>query len=239
MFIFIVRSIITYFILFIILRIMGKRQVAELQPFELVITLMLAELAVLPMQETGLSLFNGIVPLITLVTIHYLLSLLGRKSIFFRKVICGQPVIVINPNGVQYKKLKELNMNINELQESLRNAGYFSFEQIAYAIVETNGKISVLPKSMYREIQPNDIHLKVKKEALDVSLIIDGKILKRNLVRCNVKEKTLIKELKKAGIFNIKDVLFVSINQNGNFYIQPKNLKYKTSSICYKGGVLK
>ena len=108
MFIFIIRSIITYFVLFIIIRLMGKRQIGELQPFELVITLMLAELAVLPMQETGMSLINGIVPLITLVSLHFFISFLARKSLLARKVIDGNPIIIINPDGIQFEKIKKI-----------------------------------------------------------------------------------------------------------------------------------
>jgi uncharacterized membrane protein YcaP (DUF421 family) len=239
MFIFIVRSIITYFILFVILRIMGKRQVGELQPFELVITLMVAELAILPMQETGLSLVNGIVPLLTLVTIHFFLSFLSRKSIFARKLVCGNPIIVINPNGIQYERLKDLNMNISDLQESLRGAGYFNFDEIAYAIVETNGKLSVLPKSATRPITPNDLNKKVQPASVDMALLIDGVLLKNNMQLCNVSEKTIVKHLKKAGIKRKKDVLLVSINSNGTLYIQPKHAPYKTYQVSYKGGMLK
>ncbi|PKK95966.1 MAG: hypothetical protein CVV59_00965 [Tenericutes bacterium HGW-Tenericutes-4] len=237
--IFIIRSIITYFILFFILRIMGKRQVGELQPFELVITLMLAELAILPMQETGLSLVNGIVPLLTLVTIHFLLSFLSRKSIFARKIVCGNPVIVINPDGIQFKKLKDLNMNINELQEALRGAGYFTFKEVAYAIIETNGKLSVLPKSMYRPTTPADFNKTVEPSSIDMTLMIDGTLLKNNMKQCNVSEKFVVQYLKKAGIKRKKDCLLVSINNNGLLYIQPKYAPYKTYEVSYKGGVLK
>lgn len=239
MFIFIIRSIITYFILFVILRIMGKRQVGELQPFELVITLMLAELAILPMQETGLSLVNGVVPLLTLVTIHFFLSFLSRKSIVIRKLVCGNPVIVINPNGIQFDRLKDLNMNINDLQEALRGAGYFNFDEIAYAVVETNGKLSILPKSAFRPATPNDLHKNVSPASMDMALLIDGKLLKNNMQQCNVTEKTIVHYLKKTHIKNKKDCLLVSVNSSGTLYIQPKRAPYKTYQINYKGGILK
>jgi len=239
MFIYIVRSTITYFILFFILRVMGKRQVGELQPFELVITLILAELATLPMQETGLSLINGIVPLLTLVTIHFLISFLSRKSFFARKIICGKPVIIINPNGIQYEKLKELNMNINDLQEALRGAGYFTFEEIEYAIIETNGKLSVLPRSLERPANPKDFKLKPEKATLDVALIIDGKIIKANLKKLKVTEKFLYKYLKKANIKELKELLLVTLSTNGSLFIQPKNASTITFQTSLKGGVLK
>lgn len=235
MFIFIIRSVITYFILFAILRVMGKRQVGELQPFELVITLMLAELAILPMQETGLSLVNGIVPLLTLVIIHFLISFVSRKSYVARKIVCGKPIIVINRNGIQFKQLKELNMNINDLQEALRGAGYFNFNEIEYAIIETNGKLSVLPKSANRPLSPQDIQLKIEKSVPDVALIIDGKLIKNNFKKLNAKPKFIFKYLKKAGIASLNELLLVTLNANGDVFIQPKNNKCLTFKTNFKG----
>lgn len=239
MFIFIIRSTIIYFILFFIIRLMGKRQIGELQPFELLITLVIADLAVLPMQETGLSLINGIVPLIMLVSIHFFISFLARKSFLARRIIDGKPAIVINPDGIQFEKLKELNLNINELQESLRGAGYFHFDEVEYAIIETNGKISILPKSQRRPLSPKDIDLKPEPASIEVALIIDGKIMEKNLIKTNVDEKLLLKYLKKAQINDIKDVLVVTMSTNGVLYLQPKKGKCKVFNTKYKGGAIK
>ena len=193
MFIFIIRSTIIYFILFFVIRLMGKRQIGELQPFELVITLVIADLAVLPMQETGLSLINGIVPLIMLVSIHFFISYLARKSFLGRRIIDGKPAIVINPDGIQFEKLKELNLNINELQESLRASGYFHFDEVEYAIIETNGKMSIMPKSERRAVSPKDIELKPEPASIDVALVIDGKIMQKILEKLKGKKKFFIK----------------------------------------------
>src|SRR5690606_14932664 len=119
----------------ILLRIMGKRQIGEMQPYELVITLIIADLATVPMSETALPILHGIIPLVTLCIIHYFLSFLTRKSLYIRKLINGKPVIVIGPNGIDYSALKMLNMNFSDLQESLRTAGYFNLEEVLYAIV--------------------------------------------------------------------------------------------------------
>ena len=239
MFIFIIRSIITYIILFVIIRLMGKRQIGELQPFELVITLMLAELAILPMQETGMSLVNGIVPLLILVSIHFSMSFIARKSFWARKIIDGTPTIIINPDGIQFKKLKELNLNINDLQESLRALGYFNFDEIEYAIIETNGKLSILPKSQNRPTTPEDFKLTPKEANLDVAIIIDGKMLKSNLVKLGISQKFLIKYLTKANVRKLKELLVVTISTTGTLFIQPKVGKCTVFETHHKGGILK
>ena len=140
MFTLIARCVIIYTIVLIVFRLMGKRQLGELQPFEFVITLIVADLATLPMADTAIPLIHGIVPLITLLLIHFALSLFMRKSIFFRKLISGKPVIIISPKGIDYENLKKLNLNLNDVQESLRTLNYYNFDDIQYAIVETNGK---------------------------------------------------------------------------------------------------
>lgn len=239
MFIFIIRSTVIYFILFFVVRLMGKRQIGELQPFELVITLVIADLAVLPMQETGLSLINGIVPLVMLVSIHFFISFLARKSFLARRVIDGKPIIVINPDGIQFDKLKELNLNINELQESLRSAGYFHFDEVEYAIIETNGKMSIMPKTERRAVSPKDLDLKPDKASLDLTLVIDGKIMQKNLNKLNFKESLLIKYLNKAKITGLKELLVVTISTNGILYIQPKKGKCQVFKTQFKGGAIK
>ena len=125
---------------------MGKRQLGQMQPFELVLTLIIADLATIPMAEASVPILHGVIPLLTLVVLHYFLTLLTRKSEILNKVISGKPVIVINPNGVDYNAIKNLNISIDDLFESVRGCGYFSLDEIQYAIVETNGTVNVLAK---------------------------------------------------------------------------------------------
>lgn len=221
------RAIILYAILLIVIRIMGKRQIAQLQPFELVITLIIADLATIPMGETTVPLIHGVVPLLTLVSLHYLMSILSRKSIFLRKLINGKPVIVINPNGIDYKALKLLNMNLNDLCEGLRGAGYFCFEDIGYAIIETNGNMSVLPKAENSPITKKDLNITQEQTTLNVMLINDGKIIKENLDFLGLEQSFLDKILKKQKA-KLKNVLILSINKSGQIYFQQHNQKYVT-----------
>ena len=165
MFIVFLRVLIIYVTVLIFLRLMGKRQIGEMQPYEVVITLIIADLATLPMSDTNIPLLNGILPLAILVLIHYFLTLIIRKNNKLRKIISGSPVIVISPKGIEYDALKNLNMCLDDVIEMLRQANYYSFDQILYAIIETNGKLSVfqqqkthqLPQKMLAQItlKPN------------------------------------------------------------------------------------
>ena len=177
----ILRSTIVYCIVLFAVRIMGKRQIGDLQPFELVVTLIIADLACVPISDTTIPIVFGVVPLLTLVVIHYLFTFLNRKSIFFRKLLNGKPIIVITPNGIDYKSLKKLNMTLNDLTEGLRGNQCFNIDSVAYAIVETNGNISVLLKSQMQPVNNEDMKIKTEKSTLDVILINDGKILEENI----------------------------------------------------------
>lgn len=230
------RCLIIYIIVLIVFRLMGKRQLGELQPFEFVLTLIIADLAVIPMSEINVPILHGVVPLVTLSILHFLISFISRKSITLRKIISGKPVIVINPNGIDYESLKKLNMNFNDLNEALRGLNYFSLDQIQYAIVETNGKITVLPNADNAPLCATDFDIKKEESTLPIMLICDGKIMKENMRIAKLSEDFLCKEIQKAGAFKIKDVMIATIDNAGKMYVQPKDKKYKTFTTNFKGG---
>lgn len=236
MFTLIARCFIIYFIVLFVFRLMGKRQLGELQPFEFVITLIVADLATMPMADTAIPLIHGVVPLITLLVIHFLLSVLMRKSIFFRKVISGKPVIIISPKGIDFENLKKLNLNLNDVQEALRNLNYYNFEDILYAIVETNGKITVIPKVSSTPVTVEDLQIVKPENSLILILISDGKIVKENLDLLSLDEQFLKTQIKRAGENNIKDILVFTIDKTGNMYIQAKNKQYVTFKTTFEGG---
>ncbi|MCK9575256.1 MAG: DUF421 domain-containing protein [Clostridia bacterium] len=211
-----------YIIVLVIVRMMGKRQLGELQPFELVITFMLADFAVIPLTSTNLPLLNGVIPLLTLSSLHYLCSLLSRKSIKVRNLLCGNPVIIINENGLDYEKLKQLNMNISDIEEALHGNNYFDISQIKFAIVETNGKITVIPKADYENAKLIDLGVKAKDEGLAFTIIEEGKLVTDNIKLMNLSEKFIVKQLKKAKIKSLKDVFVMTLDNNGKVYIQSK-----------------
>ncbi len=202
---------------------MGKRQIAEMQPYELVATLIIADLACIPMTEITVPLLHGIVPLLALVAINFFISVISVKSVFFRKVINGKPIIVIDNNGIRYKELKALNMTLNELYEGLRIAGYFSLDDIAYAIVETNGSLSVLPKTQATPPTAQDMEIKTADATINLILINDGKVIKENLEHFNLDISFLTNSLKKHNITDLKSVMIYTLNNSGDVYLQQKS----------------
>jgi len=224
----ILRSIIVYCIVLFAVRIMGKRQIGDMQPFELVITLIIADLACIPMSDSNIPIVFGIVPLFTLVILHHFFTFLNRKSIFFRKVLNGKPIIVIDSNGIDYSALKKLNMTLNDLTEGLRGSQCFNINDVAYAIVETNGNISVLLKSSAMPASNEILKLKPEESSLDVMLINDGKILYDNLNYLGLKEDFVTNIANEQEVKSIKDILILSLNSSGEIFFQEKNKPCKT-----------
>lgn len=231
----ILRSIIIYVIVLFLLRIMGKRQIGQMQPYEFVITLIIADLATIPMADTALPLLHGIIPLLTLVCIHFLFTVLEKFSINLRKVLNGKPVILIDQNGINYKNLKLVNMNFNDLQEGLRTAGYFNLEEILYAIIQTNGTLTVLPKAQFAPLNASAINKQIQEASLPIIIIAEGKLMKENVKLAKIDENFLNKYLNNNGIKNIKDVLLLTLNTQGKIYVQAYNSKATTIETNYSG----
>lgn len=227
------RSIIIYVLVLLLLRLMGKRQLGQMQPFELVIMLIIADLATIPMAETALPLIHGIIPILTLAVIHYALSLLSRKSIFFRKVINGKPQIIITPNGVEHSALKELNLNFSDLMEGIRAAGYFNLEEILYAIMQTNGTITVLPRSHYAPLTAEDMNIEKEESSLPVVMYSEGKILTENIKLAKIDSDFLENEIKFAGFKSLKDIILITMNSKGKMYIQPRDGPFVIRNTSY------
>ena len=225
MFTIIIRSILIYSIVLFIFRLMGKRQLGQMQPFELVLTLIIADLATIPMADVSIPVLHGIIPLLTLVILHFLITLITRFSNLISKVLSGKPVIIVNPNGIDYKAMKKLNLTIDDIFASLREKGFFTIAQIQYAIIETNGKISVLPKSEFAPPTCKDLKIKANESFIPITLICEGKILKDNLSLSNLSEEKVKKIVKEKTSSNIKDVLVLTIDQSGEAYIQLKSGK--------------
>lgn len=231
------RSLILYILILFLVRLMGKRQLGEMQPFELVITLIIADLATIPMAETALPLLQGIIPLLTLVCIHYLICMLSRKSLTFRKLFNGKPIILLDPNGINYENLKKVNMNFNDLMEGIHTAGYFNLEELLYVILQTNGSMTVVNRSAFSPVTANDLQIKKENASLPIILITKGKIMKENMRLAKIDEKFIKANLDKAGIKNIKDVIILTLDNNGKIYVQEKNNPFKSFDSNYnKGG---
>ncbi len=221
------KSVITFFLVLLVVRIMGKRQLGEMQPFELVITLIIAEVACIPMNDPYIPFYYGFVPIITLAFLQVLLSTIARKSLFARKLISGKSIIVIDKDGINYENLKKLNINMNDLIEAARSDGYTDFNEIAYAIFETNGKLCVIEKPVDQS--------KPQPAFLPLALVIDGAIEKNNLNVCGVTEKDLICLVKNNGMKRLDEVLYLDVRQNGTAYIAPKKGKCLTAKLKVEG----
>ena len=221
-----IRVLIIYITVLVFLRLMGKRQIGEMQPYEVVITLIIADLATLPMSDTNIPLLNGILPLAILVLIHYIITLLTRKSVKLRRVMSGRPVIVISPKGIEYPALKQLNMNIDDLLEMIRQNGYYSFDQVLYAIVETNGKPSIIPTSACAPATALDVGKANPQAQLPHIIVSDGKILKEQMKRSGYDHKKLNKIFKHFNI-QLKNLIILSIDDFGKLYYQIKGQNFK------------
>lgn len=216
---------------------MGKRQLGQMQPFELVLTLIIADLATIPMAEVSVPVLHGIVPVLTLVILHFFLSFLSQISNKFAHFLSGKPVIVINPNGIDHKALKNLNLSVDDVFEAIRGCGYFKLEQIQYAIMETNGKMSVLPKSEFAPVTVQDMQIEVEKSCIPINIINEGKLIKENLEIAKIDEIKIKEILNQEKIKKVKDVLLLTIDKNGSVYLQKYGQKYQTFQIDPLGEV--
>ncbi|MGI5912161.1 MAG: YetF domain-containing protein [Syntrophomonadaceae bacterium] len=219
----IIRTLILYFATVLLLRIMGKRQIGQLQPYELVVIIMISELAAIPMQNTGIPLLSGLIPIFLLVTAQVTLSFISLKSEKARGLICGKPSIVIDKSRIVEEELRRLRYNLNDLLEQLRQKNVADVSDVEYAILETSGQLSVILKSEKRPMQPKDLNISPEYEGLPTTLIIDGKVIEENLSKAGRDINWLQKELSKSGVKNFKDVLFASIDARKQLYFQLKS----------------
>lgn len=218
-----IRTIILYFIVVVTMRIMGKRQIGQLQPFELVIAIMISELASLPMQDTRIPLMHGIIPIITLLMLQVILSVTQLKSERARAIICGTPSILIKNGLIDIYQLKDQRFNINDLMEELRLQGYYNLEDIQYAILETSGQLSIIPKTGLAQVTKIDMKVPYSQDNLPITLILDGKLNRNNLTIANKDINWLNTQMKNSNMFSIEDVFIAIIDSQGKFYLQPKN----------------
>lgn len=216
------RTLILYFLVIIVMRIMGKPQIGELQPFELVVAIILSELAAVAMSDTEIPLLNGIIPILTLLLAQVGLAYWTLKSQRARILVCGQPSILINKGNIVEGELRRLRMSINDLLEQLRVKNYANIAEVDYAILETNGELSVIPKSQNRPVTIKDLSIKGTPLNLPLSLIIDGSLLTTNLDNSDYDEKQLREILLKDNITDYKDIFFAFVDSTGELHWQRK-----------------
>lgn len=220
-----VRTVIVFLVLLIIMRLMGKRQIGEMQPFELVITLLISELACIPMADASVPLLYGIVSVVTIFVLHELVTLIDLKGKPFKALLSGKPGVVVNKNGIDAYELKRNRLDVSDLIESLRTAGYFSLDSIDYALYESNGTFSALPKKNYEE----------KQTSLPLVILSSGKFDEKNLKFSGLSAEFFRGILHGQGVKE-KDVLVLTADGTGKLYLQENGKKYQTMQVEYPGG---
>lgn len=218
------RTVIMYIAILIGVRLMGKRQISQLQTSELVVTLLISELAVMPIQQHDDPLWNGLIPMLVLVVCEIVVSLFMLKSGKFRQAVCGSPMVVIENGRVLQDQMRRLRMSTEDLFEELRLAGAFALEDVAYAIVETNGKLSVLKKASADSLTPKQAGVKAPSEALEVVVISDGHISEHSLNLCGKDPHWLREQLKFQGA-ELSDVFIMTARTDGRQLIIKKQPK--------------
>lgn len=216
-----IRAILLYILVLIVMRLMGKREIGQLQPFELAISIMIADLASIPMTDTGVPISNGVIPILGLLVMHLLISLINMKSIKGREIICGKPSILVYRGKINETALKKERFTINELEERLRGNNIFNLGDVEYAILETSGQVTVIQKPEKRNTIPEDFNIVPEYEGIPYDLIIDGKIMYKNLQIIGKDEGWLKKQVKN---FKAKpeEILVATIDGKGQFFCQKK-----------------
>lgn len=215
------RTIVLYILVLIVMRFMGKREISQLQPFELVISIMIADLATTPMAESGIPIFYGIIPILGLLMLHILISIINLKNMTFREIICGKPRILIYRGKIDEKAMIKENYTINELQERLRVNGFFNLEDVEYAILETSGQITVIPKPGKRGTTLEDLGIEAEYVGMSYDLVLDGKVMNNNLKKLGKDYNWLKKQVQKFG-FLPEEALVVVLSGNGSIFCQKK-----------------
>ena len=222
MFVVLIRTVILYLLIIVGIRLLGKRQIGELEPSELVLALIIADLASVPMQDNGIPLLSGVIPIVTLLAVASVLSVLTVRSIRFRALLCGRPSIVVENGVVQERELRRNRFTIDELLEELRGQGYADFQSVKFAVLETNGRLSVLPYAAEKPVTAAQMGLTPEETGLPVILISDGRLLSHNLKGRGYEEVWLQKQLASHGVERPDQVFLMTVDEGGNTYCVPK-----------------
>ncbi len=217
----VIRTVILYILVLIMIRVMGKRQISDLQTSELVVTLLISNIAVIPMQDTSLPLLSGVVPILLLVASEVILSWFMLKNSSFRSLICGKPQIIIDNGTLNQNKMKVLRISTEDLMEQLRQAGVFTLADVKYAILETNGKLSVLKKPQKESVTAEQMKITEYSDDFEVVIISDGEIAEGSMSIFGITQSWVNKTLKKNRV-EVKDVFIMTVNSERSYNIIKK-----------------
>ncbi len=211
------RTVILYLLLLVGLRLTGKRQIGELEPIELVLTMLLSDLASVPMQDFGIPLLNGLIPIVTLLCLSMLLSSLSLRSVRFRTLLCGKPTLIIRDGVLQQDAMRHNRLTLDELFEELRTQGICHLSDVKYAVLETGGQLSILPRAKVQPVTPEQLHLAVEDDvALPTVVINDGRLLPRALADLGCDTRWLQEQLSSHGAASPAEVFLLSVDDTGS-----------------------
>ena len=222
MFVVLIRTVVLYLFIIVGIRLLGKHQIGELEPSELVLTLIIADLASVPMQDNGIPLLSGLIPIVVLLCLSSIISVLCTQSIKFRTLLCGKPSIVVENGLVLEAELKKNRLTLDELMEELRIQGYADFKSIKFALLETNGQLSVLPYAADKPATAAQLGIATQETGLPVVLVSDGRLLEHNLKGRGYEQVWLEKQLAVHGLHSPRQAFLLTVDEGGNTYCVPK-----------------
>lgn len=217
------RTLILFFVTTIVLRLMGKRQLAQLQPYEVVITLMISDVATQPMSDVEVPLLGGVVAILTLLVLHSLLSVLSYASMNMRRIICGRPSVLVRGGKICEKEMERLCFDLSDLMEGIRSQGVMSLHETGSVVLETNGALSVFPASAHRPPTRKELGMDDEYDGIPLLLILDGKLQERTLRIAGLDAGWLRRIMQGQGIQRDRDVLIAALNTQGELLIQEKS----------------
>lgn len=219
------RTLLLYLLSVAAMRLMGKRQVGQLQPYELVLALMIAELAAAPMEGINTPLLYGVVPILGMLSLHGLAAFLCLKFTWARRLLSGEPSVIIRRGEIQYEEMRRMCYTVSDLLEELRAQGYLNIAEVCTAILETNGRLSVFPYGNKRPVTPEDLKIQAGYEGIPMTLVVDGRIQKGHLHACQLDEKWLLEKLQPLGFGGAEEILLCSLDTKGYLFVQGKEGK--------------
>ena len=218
----VMRTIILYIVVTLAIRLMGKRQIGDMQPNELVVTLLISEIAAIPLQDSQQPVSVGVAAILVLVFIEIIISILSMKSFFIRKLLNGKSVVIIKNGVIDQKAMRDVRMTVIDLIELLRNKDVFNVSDVAFAVLEVNGNLSVLLKKELEPLTPKDVNLKTNENMLPLPVISDGKIIHESLTALQLSPQKLQKILKHNKT-SYKQIFLMTIDRNGEHTIINKS----------------
>ena len=219
-----IRAFIIYIFVIIAVRIMGKRQVGELKPHELVITILLSAVAVIPLEENSMPLANFLVPILLFISMEIITSVVSMKSLWFRNLLQGKPIFVIRKGKLDQNKLKQMRFTIDDIVDALRQKDIFDLSEVEDAVIETNGSLSVLPKAEYKPLTPNDVNISVTEKGTPITIVMDGKPISEYFNELKIKNSEIELILQTVNT-DVSKIMLLTIDDNGNTFLINKESK--------------